>query len=225
MRRHATRFVVLSLVGFLALTPAVAAKKAPSEGFKLSSGIMMTVPEIADALARAKAEPGDVLLWRGLGQVLAERAAFKDAVRAFQVATKVDPADTNAWVDLGATLIRSGEVGDGITALKRALKIDSYHALAHYNLGIAYQTRSDFEDALDSFEYALTIDPALGDPTKNGGVITNPVIPIVKLRIYMKTIGSAPALFNPLTMTTTRRGEENPAGDIRPQEPDPGSVK
>ncbi len=199
MRRLVILIVVLFAAG-AAVGPAVAAQspeKAKARAFTLKSELLSQHAEIASALQQVESEPGNAEAWRALGQSLAERAAFADAIRALTEATKLAPNDANAWSDLGTVYVRDGKPGPAKTALTRALKIEPFHAIAQYNLGVAYQLSGNYEAALNAFERAILIDPDLGDPRKNAAAVINPDMAIVQHRIYMQTSGAVNAPFSP----------------------------
>lgn len=199
MRRPNLALVVVLILAVA--VPGALAKAKGKEGghaFTLESGVLSLVPEIAAALAQIDATPEDALAWRTLGRLLGDRAAYRDAERALEKATKLASDNADGWVDLGAVYLRDNKISSGVSAFQRAIKVEPYHALAHYNLGIAESQRGHFASAMKAFDYALTIDPSLGDPKVNPGAAVNPLMPYVKLQVYLKTTGAAPALYTPL---------------------------
>ena len=199
MRRPSLALVVVLILA-VALPGAFAKsnKKDAGHAFTLESGVLTLVPEITAALAQVDATPDDAVAWRTLGRLLGDRAAYRDAERALEKATKLAADNPDAWVDLGAVYVRDNKISNGVSAFNKAIKVEPYHALAHYNLGIAESQRGNYPAAMKAFDYALTIDPSLGDPKVNPGAAVNPLMPYVKLQVYLKTTGAAPALFTPL---------------------------
>lgn len=165
------------------------------EIFQLRSQLVAQVPAVQEALAGVRAQPKVAERWQALAKALTEAGDREDAIRALETAAEIAPNRVDVWVDLGAVYVQAGETGEAIDALETALEIEPFAPLAHYNLGLAYQAERRYDDAMDSFEAALTLAPELGDPEVNPGVVNNPDMPMVKLRIYTKTTGAAPALF------------------------------
>lgn len=161
---------------------------------QLQSELVAQIPDVAEALEAVRARPGDAALWQALAAVLTEAGDRPDAAYALESALQLEPDDDGLWVDYGAVLIQIGDINDGIDALEKALKIEPFQALAHYNLGIAYQEKGRYDDALASLERALLLAPELADPKVNPGAINNPDLPMAQLRMYLKTVGAAPAL-------------------------------
>jgi Tfp pilus assembly protein PilF len=164
--------------------------------FQLQSELIAQIPAVSQALDAVRARPQSAEAWQELARQLSKAGDREDAARALRTAVEIAPNQPDLWVDLGAVLIQGGEVDDGMDALEEALEIEPFQPLAHYNMGIAYQQKGEYENALDAFEAALTLAPELGDPKVNAGVVNNPDMPMVKLRIYMKTTGAAPAIFS-----------------------------
>lgn len=212
MRRSLTPLVVAAFVLVsLAVVPALARGKDAPQEFTLESALLANVPEISAALDAANANPTDIAAWRALGTVLSRRGAHEDAIRALDIALELNDQDPDSWVDLGAAYVRAGDHGKAISALDEALDIEPFSALAHYNKGLAYQAKKDYDDAFDAFRSALLLEPALGDPTLNPGVVNNPIMPYVRLQVYLETAGAVPAVFSdtdPAKMTP-------PAGSSR----------
>ncbi len=179
--------------------PTVKAGSASSvevvPGFEMRSRLMAADPRVAADLELVRSQPNDPLSWRALGTTLAELGAFVDATAALERAIELDADSADAWVDLGAAHVRAGESGDGIKAFKRALKLEPFHARARYNLGVAYEELDLYDEALDQYELALAIDSSLGDPKFNPAAANNMLLPYVKLRVYMRTVGGTPAMF------------------------------
>ncbi|GEM_PF-5655746 len=163
--------------------------------FKLESELIAQIPDVRAALTYAKANPNDSDAWRTLGHVLSDNAGGDDATKAFHIATRIDPRSPDAWSDLGASLLRQGETKKAISALKEAVEIEPLHARAHYNLGLALQARGRYDKALEALERALLIDEGLGDPVTNPSSINNPDIDIIRLRVYLKTVGASPSVY------------------------------
>jgi len=172
------------------------ARKAKTDNsFQLQSELVAQVPEIAAALAYAESNPELSTAWQHLGTALAAFGDYPDAIAALERGVSLSPDDPAIWTDLGAAEIRRGSLRNGIRALRRALSIEPFYALAHYNLGIAYRESGDWDAGMASFEKALLLEPSLGDAKQNPGAVNNPDLGLVKLRVYLKTSGAAPALF------------------------------
>lgn len=165
-------------------------------GFTLESELLARHPAVSAAIAAVEAAPDDPAAWRSLGRALADRGAYDDAAGALQRALRFDDADPDLWVDLGAAYLRQGRTSQAKSSFQRALKLEPFHALAFFNLGLAHQTDDDYEQALDNLERALLIDPTLGDPRVNAQAANNDLLPIVKHRVYMRTVGGNPAIFS-----------------------------
>lgn len=170
-------------------------QRPPKPVFETESQLVSRIPAVASGLAAVEADPENVTAWRNLGIALSVNGAHEDAVRALRKATRLDRKNPGPHVDLGAAYLRQGKSGPAGSAFKHALSLEPLHALAHYNLGLVHQLEDDYEESLEEFERAILIDPNLADPRKNAGASNNPDLPYVNLRVYMKTTGSAPALF------------------------------
>ncbi|HHN75096.1 MAG TPA: tetratricopeptide repeat protein [Acidobacteria bacterium] len=204
MRRLLTTILVFLTAVMLVLPLAEASrgdkkkrrsKRARAEqSFTLESELLAQVPAVAAALAYLDDNTDKPDAWRALGVALTEFGAYSDAVNAFERGLELDPDNAKLWVDLGAARIRAEEFRKGLKALNRALKIEPFMALAHYNAGVAYRALGKWEAAMEAFEKALLLDPDLGDPKKNPGAVNTPELGLVKLRVFMKTSGAAPAI-------------------------------
>jgi tetratricopeptide (TPR) repeat protein len=202
------RWAAVASLALLLTTAAATAgrlgeKKAPvrpdEEGevvFQLQSQLVAQIPDVRKALDAVRSQPGIPENWQALAKALTRAGDREDATRALEAAVEIAPDRADVWVDLGAVYVQAGEIDDAIDALEKALEIEPFQPLAHYNLGLAYQADGRYDDAMDSFEAALTLAPELGNPEVNPGVVNNPDMPMVKLRIYTKTTGAAPALFS-----------------------------
>lgn len=173
-----------------------ASRRSPKPAFKPKSELVARIPAVAASLAQVEADPQDPLAWRQLGKSLSVNGAHADAVRALRKATGLDRRNPGPYIDLGAAYLRYGKPGPAGGAFKTALRLEPLHPLAHYNLGLVYQLQDKYDASLAEFEQALLIDPDLANPRKNAGASNNPELPYVNLRVYLKTTGSAPALFS-----------------------------
>jgi tetratricopeptide (TPR) repeat protein len=202
LRWAAIGTLILLLSTAAATAGRLGEKKAPArpdgqgDVFQLQSGLVGQIPAVRKALDAVRAQPSVPENWQALAKALSEAGDRDDAIRALEAAVEIAPERPDLWVDLGAVYVQSGEIDDAIDALDEALEIEPFAPLAHYNLGLAYQADGRYDDAMDAFEAALTLAPELGDPEVNPGVVNNPDMPMVKLRIYTKTTGAAPALFS-----------------------------
>ncbi len=200
-----TRLLAVSILATLICLPATEARwgkkkrakkaaNATSAVFELQSGIVAQMAEVRRAMSWVDSEPQRAEAWQGLGTVLADVGDYEDALTALMRATELAPDDPATWTDLGAVYLRSGENKQGIKALEQALKLEPFFAKAHYNLGIAYLETGQHDKALDAFEAALLIEPSLADPKVNAGAVNNRALDLVKLRVYLRTTGAAPAI-------------------------------
>jgi len=120
----------------------------------------------AENPAGAESELGEALKlaptaarWVLLGEIRVQEGKLKQAVEAFQTATRLDPQMPDAFAMLGAIAYETGNPALAETALRRAIELHPNHAGAHNNLGNLLAETGRFEEAQFHFEAALHIRP------------------------------------------------------------------
>jgi tetratricopeptide (TPR) repeat protein len=102
-----------------------------------------------------------------LGEALATRGQFDEAIAQFQQALEIQPDIVAAHNNLGALLGRRGRFDEAVAHYRKALEIKPDVAAAHYNLGNALAARGQFDEAIADFQQALQIQPGSAEVHNN----------------------------------------------------------
>jgi predicted CXXCH cytochrome family protein len=111
------------------------------------------------ALNRALHVAPNATRWVLLGEVRAQEGKLREALEAFETASKLDPQMSDAFATAGAIAFETGATAQAETALRRAIKLHPNHPAAHNNLGNLLAESNRFADARFHFEAALHIQP------------------------------------------------------------------
>jgi superkiller protein 3 len=191
-------FLLILLVACLAL-PVLAQDDAEPEAeghqYEFQSKLLARDPEIGAALAAVDADPESPEAWNALGNALANRGAYRDAIAVFQRAADLAPDEEIYISNKGAALLKAGETKKALAAFKKALRLEPFNAIAYYNLGVAHDKLGHYDKALAAYEDAFELDPALADPEQNPAVVNNENMLAIRLRVYRQTAGSTPAIY------------------------------
>lgn len=195
--------LLIALCVVLATLPALAKKKKQGEEtataepsvLQLESEALARHPEVLDALRHARANPRDAAAFDSLGQILSSVGGYQDAVEAFEYAAELAPGNQTFRNNLGVALLKLGETEQALKAFEEALEIESLEPITHYNLGVAHQALGHYDASLQAFETAFLLEPDLADPEKNPAVVNNPNMMAIALRVYLRTTGSVPAIY------------------------------
>jgi Flp pilus assembly protein TadD len=111
-----------------------------------------------EALARDAANIPEVE--NGLGDALASRGRFREALGHFQNAVRLEPTYADAQCSVGIALAKLGETALAAEALETALKVDPNQYDAHVILGQMAATNGRMEEARAHFQAASRIETA-----------------------------------------------------------------
>jgi Flp pilus assembly protein TadD len=111
-----------------------------------------------EALARDAANVPEVE--NGLGDALASRGRFREALGHFQNAVRLDPTYAEAQCSVGIAFAKMGETTRAAEALEAALKIDPNQYDAHVILGQMAAADGRMEEARAHFQAASRIETA-----------------------------------------------------------------
>jgi len=123
-----------------------------------------------EALWRASLarNPGAVMAWLNLGDLLARRQDHAGAIAAFQRALELEPENPHAHNDIGCALIVLGRADEALAWLRRAAELDPAGKDGPSNLGLALSTLGRHDEAVASFREALRREP--GEATVHGSL-------------------------------------------------------
>jgi len=131
----------------LAAANAMAARGEMDAAQKLLEDLVKRSPRRADA-------------WFGLGQVHAQRNAFKPAAQAFKRAIQLIPHIPDGYVLLGNLYLRNGRTSQALDTYRDGLKHQPRNPLLHFNLGIGLRQSGDLEGAIASYKKAIELQPS-----------------------------------------------------------------
>ncbi len=96
-----------------------------------------------------------------LGVTYVEQGRWKEAVKAFQQATRFNPGLAEAYNGLAVAQGRLGRYDQAIQACKQALRINPQMVRAHYNLAALYLALGDIRSANEHRQALETLDQKL----------------------------------------------------------------
>lgn len=103
--------------------------------------------------------PGQAVLWKVHGAVLAALGEHAPALQAKRRAVELDPTDADALANLGNSLQEADELDEAETILRQALAIEPGHLNGLNNLGMVLYRQFRLKDAQPVLEQALSLQP------------------------------------------------------------------
>ncbi|MFW6076272.1 MAG: tetratricopeptide repeat protein [Hyphomicrobiales bacterium] len=94
-----------------------------------------------------------------MGLILADKAAYDQALTHLQRASMFNPRDPRILTALSGVYLRLGSPLSAIRALEHALQISPDDAAIHATLGEIYREEKEYEHSKNAFETALALDP------------------------------------------------------------------
>jgi len=105
------------------------------------------------------------------GNDLMEQGRLREAVAAYQEATRMDPGNAPFHYNLALALAKLGDRQGEQRALQDAIKADPGFAKAHNQLGLSYMVDGRLADAEQEFQKGLHINPEFAEAENNLGVL------------------------------------------------------
>ena len=117
--------------------------------------------------------PNDIVAVTYYGQYLLTEARPKEAIAAFEKATRLDPLAENAYLVLAGQYMGLNQIDEALTVIKKMLAIDPDNPNASGSLAFALARRGEYAEAIHAMQRAHELDPA------------DPEIPFVLATMYL----------------------------------------
>jgi tetratricopeptide (TPR) repeat protein len=137
---------------------ALAASKPPQLG--------EAIRFLTAAVALRPASPGAHL---NLGNVLADKGQFEEAIACYKKAIELDPKYAQAYTSLGYRLA-GDQLDEAIACFRKVIELEPKSAQAHCDLGVTLTTRGLLDEAIACYRKAIELDPNLAQAHYNLGV-------------------------------------------------------
>jgi tetratricopeptide (TPR) repeat protein len=105
-----------------------------------------------------------------LGNVLAGREQFEEAMSEYCKALEIKPDDAKTYINLGFVLANRGRIDEAIACYRKALEIKPDYAEGLNNLGNALAGRRQFDEAISQYRKALESEPDYAEAHINLGL-------------------------------------------------------
>jgi predicted membrane-bound spermidine synthase/Flp pilus assembly protein TadD len=105
-----------------------------------------------------------------LGEALATRGAFDEAIVEFRTALRLDPNQARAEWHLGSALASRGKRAEAIGHLRRAVELDPGNGQAHYDFAIVLLQERQFDEAISHLRATLQLIPGFVGAHNNLGI-------------------------------------------------------
>jgi protein O-mannosyl-transferase len=102
---------------------------------------------------------GAALIQSNLGNALARKQLWDEAIDHLQEAVRLRPDYADAYFNLGSVLFRKGQIDQAIAQWQKALAIRPHDAEAHRNVASALRKQGNVKEAISEYEQALNIVP------------------------------------------------------------------
>jgi tetratricopeptide (TPR) repeat protein/predicted Ser/Thr protein kinase len=115
---------------------------------------------LADDEKGVALDPGDAVVWAGLGRVRGDLGDHAGAIEACARAIELDPRQGSAWANRGASRLALRDFDRAIEDETKAIDIDPKNAGAWANRGFAKRYKGDPAGAIPDFERFLELQPS-----------------------------------------------------------------
>jgi len=112
-------------------------------------------------------DPGSSFARSQLGDALAARGAFDEAISRYRSALSIRPGYGHARNNLGAALIAQGRFEEAVEQYRQALRYEPEAADIHFNLATALARLNRHDEAIAEFRKTLEIDSEAADAHYN----------------------------------------------------------
>jgi len=116
-----------------------------------------------------KKSPNKARPYLNLGEALANRKRYDEALTNLLKAIQIDPNYSEVRLNLGLLYGKQGNTKEAIEQYHKAIRIDPNFAKAYNNLGVALKEQGKTEEAISSLQKALQLDPDLVEAQMNLG--------------------------------------------------------
>jgi Tfp pilus assembly protein PilF len=162
----------IRVVPFLVLLAAPLAAQSPAEAeLRFSTGVMhmregrvdMALEEFKKAV---KEDPKNPFFLKGMGQALAAKGQWGEAISAFRKALEINPLYTDVKNDLGYALIMSGQREAGKLEFLSAYgdPMNPAPEISAFNLGRAFYEEKNHKEAANWFRTSISRNKAYAAP-------------------------------------------------------------
>jgi tetratricopeptide (TPR) repeat protein len=103
--------------------------------------------------------PGCLMAYNNLGNVLQARGRISEAVEQYEAAISLNPDDAEARNNLGNALLQTGQLPEAMEQYEQALRIRPDYAAAHNNLGDTLLRTGRIPEAIDQYQQASRFNP------------------------------------------------------------------
>jgi Flp pilus assembly protein TadD len=124
-----------------------------------------------ELLASFRARPDDSASVQSLGNLHLERREYRQAIEAFQRASKLQPRDIPPLVNISLAYNLAGQNDKAEASLRRALTLEPTNAAIHLNLGMLLAEMERLPEAERAFRAAFEYDSKSAQAAFNLGVL------------------------------------------------------
>ncbi len=120
----------------------------------------MADTQAAPLIEKLKADPNNVGLLEGIGNVYYDAQQFPTAIDYYQRALKAEPANTGVRTDMATAYWYTGNADTAIAEFQKSLSYEPNKANTLFNLGIVeWQGKMDIEKATATWQKLLDTNP------------------------------------------------------------------
>jgi tetratricopeptide (TPR) repeat protein len=111
-------------------------------------------------IEKLKADPNNLELLQGIGNVYYDAQQFPTAIEYYQRALKVQPSNTGVRTDMATAYWYTGDADTAITQFQKSLSYEPNKANTLFNLGIVeWQGKMEIDKATATWQKLLDTNP------------------------------------------------------------------